>query len=509
MNPLPRLATRDRIIDAVLVVSCGIVQAIALALAAFATRDAFSALHAGEALALNTVLQLAISGGVAAACLLLSRYRAEALGQSYAISLRHMLYRQIARLPKSRHEERRVGALSLRFVGDLSAARLWFGRGLPDVLSAALVLPGAVIILYFLDPALAITGIASLSGALLIMGLLAWHLGRRHQKLRHNRANIAISMIERIAIAPELDLMGRTDRELRKLDKQGASLRKDALARRGRTTSLQAVLQLGVALSGLLMLWQASQFGIAPATVAASLSVLALIALPLQNLAGAWDQYCAWSVARAKAERLLSEPKIVRTVSSQGKPLGVNVTGEFEGTPVSLDARSCSTSTLTGRYAVSIARNIAGLDTNEGIAVLYGGQEKAPKVAFVGDDHIGLQGSLRRSASLMCLKRPSDQNITEVMTSFGLTELLLADRGLDQRLAENGNGLLPCQTLRIDLVRAVLGNAEIVVIASIRWASCQHDHAKLLDTLRKLSSATIILVEEVALPDMKQSLKDV
>ena len=301
MNPLPPLATRDRIFDAVLVVSCGIVQAVALALAAFATRDAFAALHADQTLGLRTIAELGLAGVVAALCLFISRRRAEALGQSYAISLRHILYRQIARLPKSRHDARRVGALSLRFVGDLSAARLWFGRGLPDVLSATVILPGAIAILVALDPVLAFAGLVPLSVSLTLMVATAWHLERRHRRLRGRRAGIAIAMIERVAIAPELDLMGRTNKELRALDEKGTALRSVAVARRGRTVGLQSVLQVGLAFAGIAMLWTASHNEIAPATVAASLSVIALVTLPMQDLGAAWDRYCSWRVAREKA----------------------------------------------------------------------------------------------------------------------------------------------------------------------------------------------------------------
>ncbi len=507
MKLLPGLATRDRIIDAVLVVSSSILQAGALAIGAFATRDAFAALHGGNVLAVETVAQLALAGVVAALCPLISQYRAEALGQSYAISLRQVLYRKIARLPKSRHEERRLGALSLRFVGDLSAARLWFGRGLPDVWSAAVVIPGAGAILYALSPTLAISGLSALGFSVALMAALAWHLRRRHRNLRSRRASIAISMIERIAIAPELDLMGRTGRELRRLKTQGASLRDDALARRGRTASLQATLQLGVALAGLLMLWQASQTGIAPATVAACLSVIALVAIPLQKLAGAWDQYCAWRVAREKAERLLSEPEVRRKATPCTGPIAVEITGEVDQTPIAFRAERGTASALTGKHALIIARCIAGLDRRAGINVRFSGQDKAPKVAFVGDEHIGLQGSLRRSASLMCRRRPGDRKISEIMRRFGLSDLLSAPRGLDQRLAENGNGLLPHQTLPLDLARAVLGRADVIVIASVRWELCKSHQADLLATLRALSSATIILVGETIPLNLEENSK--
>ncbi|WP_424975706.1 EF-hand domain-containing protein [Dinoroseobacter sp. S124A] len=64
--------------------------------------------------------------------------------------------------------------------------------------------------------------------------------------------------------------------ELRGLDRDSASLRDRAVARRGRTAGLQALLQGGLALSGLALFWAAGQMGTAQATLAASLSVMAL-----------------------------------------------------------------------------------------------------------------------------------------------------------------------------------------------------------------------------------------
>ncbi|WP_300039288.1 ABC transporter transmembrane domain-containing protein [uncultured Roseobacter sp.] len=493
MTPLPPLATRDRVTDAVLVVFCGIVQAAALAMGAFATRDAFAALHGGSYLATGTLLELALAGVLTALCLFISGCRAERLGQSYAIDLRHALYARIAGLPKSRHEQRRVGALSLRFVGDLSAARLWFGQGLPGVLSACVVLPGAVAILYALSPALTVRGLMPLAIALTVMTAAAWHLERRHRRLRKRRAGIAISMIERIAIAPELDVMGRTDAELRRLDDQGARLRDDAVARRGRTVGLQALLQAGTAASGLAILWHASVLGVAPATVAASLSVLALIALPLQHLGAAWDQYCAWRVAREKAQALLREPTLPRARRRAKSPVCVAVTGTLEGRQVAFSAAGGDLTRLSGPDSHHLARIIAGLDHPETVDLRFDGKTDRPGVAYIGDDHIGLQGSLRRSATLMNRKRPSDQRIIATLTAFGLGDLL-ASCGLDQRLAENGKGLCAAQLLRLDLVRAVLGKADVIVIASLRW-SVEPQKDQLLATLQNHSTATLLLAD--------------
>ena len=123
MTTLPPVLIRERILDASLVVVCGIGQAAAAVFAAFATRDAFSALHDGSTIAFRTLAELGSAGLVAGLCLFFAQRRSEAIGQSYAIALRRCIYRHIAVLPKSRHQERRIGALSLRFVGDLSAVR--------------------------------------------------------------------------------------------------------------------------------------------------------------------------------------------------------------------------------------------------------------------------------------------------------------------------------------------------------------------------------------------------
>ncbi|MCF2870648.1 hypothetical protein L0664_06185 [Octadecabacter sp. G9-8] len=495
MKPIPQMATEDRVKDAILIISCGIAQAAALAVAAFATRDAFAAIHTGTPLESATIFELAVSGLVAAACLFLSRRRAEALGQSYANSLRKVLYLQIARLPKLRHEERRVGALSLRFVGDLSAARLWFGRGLPEVLTALVVLPSAIAILFALDPDLARTGLVPLGIAVSIMGIMSWHLERRHRQLRQRRASIAISMIERIAIAPELDLMGRTDKELRALDSRSAALRHSAVQRRGRTAGLQAILQAGVAMSGLSLLWFANGHAVAPATVAASLSVLALVALPLGSLASAWDQYCAWRVAREKAQNLLNERPLSRRSSSSREPVSVDVTGLQGGHPVAFRAAAGSVAKLEGPAAAVVARCISGLDLLADVEVSFDGSATTrPRIAHIGSEHVGLQGSLRRSVTMMCRTRPSDAKIENVLGDFGLADLLRHPKWLDQRVFAGGKGLSEMQTLRVDFARAVLGKVDLIVISSIRWKA-DPDQQGLLTTLRRLTPATVILAD--------------
>lgn len=160
---LPRPWAGGRARDAVLLSALGVGQAAALGVAAFATRDAFSALHGGSAPAAATLGLLALAGAAAAGCEVLSRRRGEALGQGYVRDLRAALYAHVAGMDRRSVAARRLGGLSLRFVGDLSAARHWFGRAVPRIVSAAMVLPAACLVLWHLSPALAVAAAGPLA----------------------------------------------------------------------------------------------------------------------------------------------------------------------------------------------------------------------------------------------------------------------------------------------------------------------------------------------------------
>ncbi len=494
MTPLPKFTSKDRVTDAVLVVLCGVAQATALAVATFATRDAFTALHNGTVPTNATLASLAGAGIVAAIALLFSRQRSEALGQSYAIALRRIIYAHLAGMPKTRHAARRVGALSLRFVGDLSAARLWFGRGLPRVLSALIVLPGAAYILFLLSPQLALAGIAPIAAALVLMTGIALHLEARHAALRGRRARIAISMTERIAISPELDLMGRTKTELKLLDADGAVLRDNALARMRRTSGLQAILQGGVALAGVATFWAAGTYGIATGTTAAALSLLALLAMPLQDLGEAWDQFCAWRIARDKAERLLSEDSTTRRRRRRGGPVALDMRGKTKDGPRDLTVPAGAAVTLQGVLAPRLGAIMAGLDRDTGWQVLYGDDPNLPVCLYLGDTHVALQGTLRRSATLLNRKRPKDEKIRAELDAFGLGPLCDRLGGLRGKVGEAGRNVTAAETLRLDLVRAVLGRAELVVIDSVRLRS-DPDASELLQLLRSRLDTTLVCVD--------------
>ena len=210
MSGIPKVLDEGRVRDVALVAAAGVGQAAGAGLAAFATRDLFSALHGGMPLPWHALMMLLAAGIMVAGLRIAHRAVAERLGQNFAISLRRSLYRHLAGMSSSAVAGRRTGALSLRFVGDLSAARGWVSLGLTRLVSACFVLPGAVLALYLLNPALAAAVAVPIALTLIVMVGLATLLEPLHRRLRSERANIAISTMERIGVAPELDVIGRT-----------------------------------------------------------------------------------------------------------------------------------------------------------------------------------------------------------------------------------------------------------------------------------------------------------
>lgn len=496
---LPALFSGNRRADAVLLPLFGIGQAAALGVSAFATRAAFEALHTGARPAWATLATLVSAGIAAAGIELFARRRAEALGQSYASALRQRLYAHLAGLSRTELSGRRLGALSLRFVGDLSAARAWFGRGVPDLISAGAVLPGAAAVLWLLDPALAWAALPAMGLTLALMATLAAGLSGRHKRLRSSRASVAISMMERIAISPDLDLMNRTDRELDRLETAGAALRRRAMDRATRSGAIRFLPQAGAALAGAAMFHAAATAGLAPASVAAGLAVLAILTLPLRKLADCADRYWAWRVARGRAHALLAIPSVPRRILPAGAPVSVTIEGVAVGesrvdahVPAGAFARITGP---TGAGKSRLAAMIAGLDRPGTGRLIHGGRsDTLPRIAQIDDRPVVIQGSLRRALTMGLHPRPRRRRIEEVARAFGLGGLIARIGGIGGRLGEGGRTVSQGEALRIALARAALTAPDLAVIDSDRL-HVDPAAGTLISSLRAHTCATIILTD--------------
>jgi len=482
MSGVPSLLGGGRGVQIGAVALAGIAQAAATAAAAFATRDLFAALHAGGAAPLAALALLLAGGTVVALARVLERTVAEWLGHGYASALRHALYRHLSSASASAIARRRSGALGLRFVGDLAAARDWVGLGLTRLLSSLFVVPGAALALWVLNPALASAALPPLALSLLIMVAASPFVERLHRRLRARRARIAVSMMERVAVAAELDLMGRTPKELLRLRRDSDELRGRATARRLLGTTLRAIPEIGAAVAGAALIWQASRLGAPAADVAGMLAALAILVVPLRELGDVWDRRCAWHVAREKCGNVFAMPTVRARRANGGSPSarppnepgalslalrGLSCEGPDRDRRIELSVGAGETVFLSGGSGAgksTLLRTIAGLDAPRAGEVVHGDGTSVPTVVFVSPRSPILQGSLRRALTLGLAPRPDDERIARAARRFALATLLERPDGLDARVGEGGRTLSDGERLRLHLARAALARPQLLVL---------------------------------------------
>ena len=497
MSRIPRVLAEGRGRDVALVTLFGIGQAIALGLVALATRNAFATLHEHQVPAFATLAMLCGGGCAVAGFEVLSRIRAEALGQGYAKSLRLVLYRHIAGMSASDLARHRLGGLSLRFVGDLAAARGWVGLGLTRVLSTTVVLPGAAIALYLLSPDLALAG--TLPVVLAIGLALGFAIGLRgfHAALRSRRARIAVSMMERIALGPALDSAGRTGKELAQLKRDSETLRREAMTRIGRLSLLRALPQAGAALGGAAILWTAGASAVPAAETAGALAALSILVLPLRGLADVWDRFCAWRIARSKCEVLLRRPSAPRSVARVGAPVPVHFDNViFQGLRIDGGIPAGATAFVNGGGGSgksSLLSLAAAQDRAERGTITYGSPGgPLPRIAYITDRSPILHGSLRRSLTLGVTPRPDGKTLRQAARAFGLRPLLSRLGGEKGRVHEGGRTLASGEVLRVALVRAALSQPDLIVIDSAQLTT-DPKSGRLIRRLSKNTNATVLI----------------
>ncbi len=504
MSSVPKVLDEGRAGDAALVAATGIGQAAGAGLAAFATRDLFSALHGGMPLAWQTLATLLAGGIMVAALRIVQRTVAERLGQNFAISLRRRLYRHLAGMSSSAVAGRRTGALSLRFVGDMSAARGWVSLGLTRLVSACFVLPGAAIALYLLNPVLAAAAAVPIGLTLIVMAGFATVLEPLHQRLRGERANIAISMMERVGIAPELDVIGRTRRDLKALVKNGEAMRSSAVARARAASCLRAVPEIGSAFAGIALFWSTFWIGAPAAEAAGALAVLGILLLPLRELAGVWDRRCAWVIARRKCNVVFATPSSIRKRRKTAGATGVQFESvRFRGLDITAMINPGESVLVSGPFGsgkTSLLALAVGLEAPESGRVTFGEQEHQPQSVMIRPQSPVLQGSLRRAVTLGTSKRPADETIEATARRFGLGPLLERLGGLDARVGEGGRTLSSGERLRLHLTRASLMKPDLLAIDATEMALDADAMAAIHHLVAKTVATTLIAADQSLAP---------
>ncbi|MEL7257494.1 MAG: ABC transporter transmembrane domain-containing protein [Pseudomonadota bacterium] len=455
-----------------LLVICALIQAAALAAAAFATRAIFSALHAGEPLALSLLAWLGMAGVLAALAQFALAGIGEKMGQAFAASIRTTLFEHASRSPQSDLDKRRMGYHLLRFSGDLSALTTWPSRGLPRLIEAAVLLPAALAVLWMLHIPFACIAGATALVTVLILALSYPALKAVYARLRYDRARLAADMAERMPVAAQLAAMGRRRKEHARLSSCADAVIDTALRARRFEAALVLLPEAMVALVACGLLWIGARNGLPAAHLAAALAALALTLRPLRNGTKALRQHASFLAAHNKLCAALAR----ETVSDKGAamklpdgPLSLSVTDDAGQERVFAAATCTRVDTIDLDKLAPVlmgaqpaARNcikINGVDLH-----LLSRANLGRRVGLLSDTPLILKGSLRRNLTLGLRKRPTDREIIERIEAAGHSETLARLGPLSRRLPERGASLTKDDRMRLSLLRMIVQAPGLLLV---------------------------------------------
>jgi ABC-type multidrug transport system fused ATPase/permease subunit len=520
MSSIPPLLTRNRLKVLTKLVFVGIFQAGATVASSLLARSVFDQMVAGPGgmsyqwLAVCGVGFAVLAVVIGQLCLV-ERVHAERIGQSYAQDVRLVLFDHLTKLSKRTLQLRSQGGVMLRFVGDMTAVRLWVSLGLSRLTVAGLTTVVSVSVLATMNGALAMTIIAVLlwGGALSISRGKAMRDATRQS--RRHLSRLAANINEKIAAVSVLQAFGQTKRERDRVAKQSLELR-EAMVEKGRVAgsirglaeSTSAFCHAATLIVGAI---QVNEGQTSPGTVIAALTVVNFLVSKLRDLGRVQEYWHGYQVSRVKIAEFLAAP-----TNGADVPASVDLfpgLGRLEFNNVSLSGtlQNISVAAEAGTVVVLVGPNGAGKSTLLSLAarlmeptggeILIDGQDIAAcrlesvrrAVGLVGPDFPLLRGSVERNLRYRCPKA-SDEEYDRVKTLCGIDALLaeLPD-GAKTRISEGGVGLSVGQRQRIALARALLGSPRLLLMDEAD-ANLDAQASAVIDQIIETHTGTIILV---------------
>ncbi len=506
MSRRPKVTGDKRWIGLLALVCLALGQAGTMVVTAFATRDVIGALRdGGDTIPVQALIAIAVSGLAIFTLRSAEGALGERTGQSYAAAIRRVLFLHMTKMPLSAMAERRAGAVALRFVGDLTAFKGWVARGLARLISASATIPAAFLILYLLDPRLALVAAGPIGLVMVAILWLGRPLGEAHADLRSKRARLAAAMAERLPQGIALRRSGRVQTELRALDTKSRDIVRAAVRRAWLAETVRAMPDAAAGAAGALCLWVCLTLGLGVADAVAALTALALIVWPLRHLADVRDRQKAFSVARAKLDSALSSPRIPSIAKADLDPDAPAIRLDrlcLPGVqPIDLTLERGAVRRLTGPASSGKSRlllTLAGFEASprEGTLETLGSTPAAltsGRILYLGPHAPMLRGSLRRTLTLGTGRTPQDEELEAVLGLSGLSDMAARLGGLGGQVAEGGRNLTSSERTGLYLARGLIARPALSLVDADEIGLDGDDLSLLLDHFEKCGTAALVV----------------
>jgi len=487
---LPRPLSASRRGAFIGLVAIGIGQALAAIGIALLVERGFNLLvstsapvPAGTVSALVAGLVLAVAG--TAVLRGVERVACERVGQHYVREVREVLFAHLTRVPARALGHKHRGSMLVRFIGDLSAQRLWVSRGLARLLVAGVAIGLAVTALAVMNPWLGLAVGGVLTGGALATWAASPRLLRTARTSRRHRSKLTGEVTERLTQLGVVQAAGQERRESKRVGRHSSRV-SEAMIDQARASGWMRAIAEGTAAAAavaalLVGALQVRAGQATPGTVVAALSIAGLLSSYLRDLGRVAEYAAAASVARAAAQRFLDLPALP---DPAGLPDLNGERGELDLDAVSLgDAlHRVTLRAEPGQTIAIVGPNGAGKSTLVALAarqvdpdhghVLIDGQDLRTRnlasvrraVGISSPDLPLLSGSLDRNVRYR-IPRCDDIEVARVVALCDLDELAAAlPEGWRSNVGEGGNRLSAGQRARISVARAALGRPALLVL---------------------------------------------
>lgn len=516
---LPRPLAASRRAAFLRLVAIGVGQAVAAIAIALLTERGFDLFIAsGAPVAARTALLLGagLLVAVLATALLRGRERVagEMLGQHYVLEVRDVLFAHLTRVPARELGRRHRGSVLLRFVGDLSALRLWVSRGLARLLVAGVAVGLALLALAVMNLALALAvGGVLLSGGLL-MRAVSPRMLRTARASRRRRSRLTGEVTERLTQVGVVQAAGQERREGKRVSRASTKVAAAMVDQARASGAMRAISEGTAAAAGVAALVvgavEVRSGRASPGTVVAALSIAGLLSGYLRDLGRVAEYAAGAQVARAAARRFLEIPPLP---DPDGLPDLVTERGgvDLEAVAVGEALAGVSLRAEPGQTVAVVGPNGAGKSTLVGLAarlvdpdhgrVRIDGQDVRSRnlasvrraVGISGPDLPLMRGSLDRNVRYR-LPRCDDDEVARVSALCGLDELAAAlPDGWRSDVGEGGSRLSAGQRARVSIARAALGRPALLVLDEAE-AHLDRDAAGVVDRVLEAHQGTALVV---------------
>jgi ABC-type multidrug transport system fused ATPase/permease subunit len=305
----PLLSGRRRGLFALLVLT-GLGQAVAAgATVVVLTRGLAATTTGARVVAVGVLVGVAVVVGW-----IRSRERllAEQLGQDYVHEIRLGLVRRAL----DGHRRSSLGVTLTRASNDLTAVRNWVSLGVSPIVSGVPLLLGCAVVLAFIHPAVALAVLAPLAvlGGVLWIGSRAAY--RQSRRVRRERGRLAAHLADTLTATTAIRSAGGGYRELRRVDRRSAKVVQAAIDRARVIGRIRGSAAAATGIATASVIGGSMLAGLGGAQLAGALTVVGLMAAPVQEMGRVVEYRQSFRAARQMLAPALAAPSVGRIGTS-------------------------------------------------------------------------------------------------------------------------------------------------------------------------------------------------